>query len=122
MKLDMKLVTDRALSPDSPPLSLDTLQSDSLVLRVSFHVYRRGVWYLYAMTVSQLVIAALVGGLSAVAWAQSSSGELFLLVVSTFSVQLVSAAWSASGTANDRIDAAEKTIVHLSSWIKPCPA
>ena len=69
------------------------------------------------MTVSQLVIAALVGVLSVVAWAQSSSGELFLLAVTTFSVQLVSAAWTASGTANDRIDAAEKTIVR--SGIKP---
>ena len=72
----------------------------------------RGVFYFYAMSVSQLVMAALIGSLSAVPWAQTSTGSKVWLSAA-LTVQTLSAFWTASGTANDRIDAAEKTATFL---------
>ena len=70
---------------------------------------RRGVWYIFFMTVHQLVVATLLGFAFANPSAATSIGSLILIGL-LVGLQVVGAIWATAHTANDKLDAVEKVV------------
>ena len=79
----------------------------------------RGIWYLFCTIAIQLVTAAILGVTFAMEWPQSSSGGKVLLGILLF-LQLATAWWSVSRTANDKIDGFEKGLVSIMEATSTC--
>ena len=79
----------------------------------------RGIWYLFCTIAIQLVTATILGLTFAMQWPQSSSGGKVLLGILLF-LQLATAWWSVSRTANDKIDGFEKGLVSIMEATSTC--
>ena len=71
------------------------------------HGSKLGVFYLFALTMHQMITASYLGFFYANPWAQGSIGSLFLLVILVL-LQIGAAFWTLGRTANDRLDAMGK--------------